>query len=302
MATVLASMWGFLSLHFCNGYEEIDKNNSEARKWLANLGPQERWTKHKFDPEQKCDINKTNFVESFNATLGTDRCKPVLTMLEGIRRVTMARLAARRQKCEDWEKLYPNIVMRVQVLCNESRFCRALMSSPVQYEVMEGKSTLLVSLNQHTCLCNVWQLTSIPCRHGMRTIFHEGFDPQSFVHEWYSVQKYKLAYDHSIKPIPDQDKWPATEHPTILPLVIKRGAVRTCRNRKRSDHEERKKKRSKIVKYGKCGDFGHNKATCMNLITRRQPKRLMKHQPLRARGSQSQSRRHQRRKRARLSE
>ena len=67
----------FSTFTFAKAMNEIEKNNPEARKWLANLRPQERWTKHEFDPKLKCDINKTNFVESFNATLGTDRCKPV---------------------------------------------------------------------------------------------------------------------------------------------------------------------------------------------------------------------------------
>ena len=91
-----------------------------------------------------------------------------------------------------------------------------------------------------------------------------------WVHDWYAVEKYKLAYRHSIKPIPDQDKWPATEHPTILPLVLKRGVGRPCRNRKRGDDEERKRKRSKTIKCGKCGHFGHNKATCKGGATKKQ--------------------------------
>jgi SWIM zinc finger len=164
----------FSTFIFAKAMKELDKADPNGKKWLADLGPQDRWTKHKFDAELKCDVNKTNFVESFNATLGTDRCKPVLTLLEGIRRVTMVRLATRRQKSADWEKLCPNIVKRVQSLCNESRSCRAFMSNVGEYEVMEGKSVLAVSLNKHTCLCNVWQLTSIPCKHAMRAILHEG--------------------------------------------------------------------------------------------------------------------------------
>ena len=96
MATVLSSMWCLSTFTFAKAMNEIEKKNPEARKSLANLGPQERWTKHKFDPEWKYDINKKTFVESFNATLGTDRCKPVLSLLEGIRRVTKVRLAERR--------------------------------------------------------------------------------------------------------------------------------------------------------------------------------------------------------------
>ncbi|KAL2942266.1 hypothetical protein RDABS01_030616 [Bienertia sinuspersici] len=60
----------------------------------------DRWAKNKFDPTLKCDVNKTYFVESFNATLGINRTRPFLTLLEGLRRVTMVRLATRRDKCE----------------------------------------------------------------------------------------------------------------------------------------------------------------------------------------------------------
>lgn len=67
---------------FRKAMEQIQKHKESARIWLANLGDQERWTKHKFDPSFKCDVNKTNFVESFNATLGTDRSRPILTLLE----------------------------------------------------------------------------------------------------------------------------------------------------------------------------------------------------------------------------
>lgn len=64
--------------------DKIQVVNPKACEWLADLGNQSRWEKHKFDPKICNDENKTNFVESFNATLGVDRCRPVLTLLEGI--------------------------------------------------------------------------------------------------------------------------------------------------------------------------------------------------------------------------
>ena len=47
------------------------------------IGDQSKWKKYAFDPKVCCDENKTNFIESFNATFGVDRCKLVLTLLEG---------------------------------------------------------------------------------------------------------------------------------------------------------------------------------------------------------------------------
>lgn len=102
---------------------------------------------------------------------------------------------------------------------------------------------------------------------------HEVLDPHSFVHEQYSMKKYKLDYGHSVKPIPDQEKWPFIEHPTLLPYVIKRGDGRLCRKTKISEDKEKKGKKSKIVKYG---EFGHKKATCMGGATKNQQKATLK--------------------------
>ncbi|KAL2924213.1 Methionine--tRNA ligase [Bienertia sinuspersici] len=121
---------------FGKAMKQIQKNKDAARIWLANLGDQSRWSKHKFNTSLKCDVNNTNFVESFNSTLGVDRCRPILTFLEGIRKVSMVRMATRRENCEKWERTNtcPNIVKRVQFICNESRTCLAYQSGPGELE------------------------------------------------------------------------------------------------------------------------------------------------------------------------
>lgn len=55
----------------------------EVMIWFAKLGDPCTWSKHKFDPNVCNDSNTSNFVESFNSTLCVDRCRPVLTLLEG---------------------------------------------------------------------------------------------------------------------------------------------------------------------------------------------------------------------------
>ncbi len=67
---------------FKEAMEAIDNANPTAREWLANTGDQSRWTKYAFDTKVCCAENKTNFVESFIATVGVDRCNPILTLLE----------------------------------------------------------------------------------------------------------------------------------------------------------------------------------------------------------------------------
>ncbi|KAL2944951.1 Zinc finger CCHC domain-containing protein 12 [Bienertia sinuspersici] len=239
---------------FGKAMKQMEKVKAGARVWLSHLGEQSRWSKHQFNPAFKCDVNNTNFVESFNATLGTDRARPVMTLLEGIRRVSMVRMATRRESCEKWDRqdICPNIVKRVKFLCKESRLCLAYKSSAGEYEIVDGKSTLPVSLNNHTCTCNAWQLTGVPCKHGMRAILDANLDPHRFVHEWHS--------------------WPETQAPEIGPPAFRRGVGRPTKNRKRGEEEQRKGKRSKTIKCGICGQFGHNKLTCQRAPTRKQKK------------------------------
>ncbi|KAL2942636.1 hypothetical protein RDABS01_030986 [Bienertia sinuspersici] len=140
---------------FRKAMERIEKENRLARIWLANLGDQSRWTRHKFDPKICSEENKSNFVESFNATLGIDRCRPVLTLLEGIRRVCMVRMSTRRNNCVRWvdNEPCPNIIARIKKITVDSRACKAYESGPGEYEVKDGRSMMPVSLNKRTCIC-----------------------------------------------------------------------------------------------------------------------------------------------------
>lgn len=54
-----------------------------AIKWFKDIGPLDRWTRWKFDPEVCSDETTNNFVESFNSTIGVHRTYPILTLLEG---------------------------------------------------------------------------------------------------------------------------------------------------------------------------------------------------------------------------
>ncbi|KAL2941683.1 30S ribosomal protein S19 chloroplastic, partial [Bienertia sinuspersici] len=170
-----------------------------------------------------------------------------------LRKVSMVRLATRKELCEQWERsdICPNILKRVQLLCSDFRTCRAYLSGKGEYEIGDGKSQLAVSLNNHTRQCNQWQLTGIPCKHGMRAILHAGLDPTKFVHEWYSVQRYKMAYGAAIKAIPDKEQWPQNDHPMIQPPALKRRVGRPVKNRKKRSRRTEKRKKKQDIQSGR---------------------------------------------------
>lgn len=61
----------------------VQHGGQGCARWFLDLGPKEHWSKHMFDPKVACDQNTSNFVESFNSTLGVHRCNPIFSLLEG---------------------------------------------------------------------------------------------------------------------------------------------------------------------------------------------------------------------------
>lgn len=65
--------------------------STEAHKWLSDL-TSSSWSRHAFDVRVKNDHISNNLAESLNHWVGPLRFKPVLSMLEGIRKKLMTRI------------------------------------------------------------------------------------------------------------------------------------------------------------------------------------------------------------------
>lgn len=88
----------------------------------------------------------------------------------------------------------PTLKKYLRVLTKDSRTCMVFTSAHGEFEIQDGNSYLLVSLNNKTCICGQWQASGIPCRHAIRAILHEREDPAAYVSHWFSVRSYKMAY------------------------------------------------------------------------------------------------------------
>ncbi|KAK9683859.1 hypothetical protein RND81_10G169700 [Saponaria officinalis] len=127
----------------------IQHGGKGCAKWFLDLGDKEHWAKHKFDPRICSDENTSNFVESFNATLGVHRTMPVLSLLEGIRRMAMVRHATRQHVADSWPEdgICPNIMGRVKVLTKDSRAYQAFPSAKGEFEELSGPELILHSFH-----------------------------------------------------------------------------------------------------------------------------------------------------------
>lgn len=70
----------------------------------------------------------------------------------------------------------------------------------------------VVDLNERTCSCGEWQQTWKPCLHALAWIITEkDLGIESFVHDYYSVQRFRAAYSGMVPPMPDKSQWPQVD-------------------------------------------------------------------------------------------
>jgi hypothetical protein len=99
-------------------------------------------------------------------------------------------------------------------------------------------------------------------RECMRHLYqNRGLRIQDYVHEYYSVARFKAAYQNRIEPIPDRSQWPEVDLGfKVYPPLLGRGAGRPKVQRQRGYLEKNSNK--KKVRCPRCGGFGHFQKTC----------------------------------------
>ena len=80
------------------------------------------------------------------------------------------------------------------------------------------------------------------------------------MHEYYSVQRFRVAYASRVEPLPGRSQWPQVDLGfKVFPPLLGRAAGRPRVVRIRGCLE---KNAIKKVRCKRCGDFGHFSETC----------------------------------------
>jgi len=91
----------------------------------------------------------------------------------------------------------------------------------------------VVNLSQHTCTCREWQVSGKPCPHALAVITTiRNPKWEEFLHPYFSVYNFRIAYGGVIRPFPDKSQWPQVELGfRVLPPLVKRQVGRQKKNR-----------------------------------------------------------------------
>ncbi|GKC87347.1 transposase, MuDR, plant, partial [Tanacetum coccineum] len=161
---------------------------------------------------------KNGISVCFNAMIVDARRKPNINMLEDIIVLCMERLQKTREKDAKHWNVIPS---------GESRF-----------EVRNGYEGFKVDERSRTCSCRGWQLSGIPCEHGIAAIYFLHKDPENYVSDWYNKDVFVNAYNHYIEGMNGMDQWHIADYQKPLPPIVRRMPGRPPHKRKRDVMED----------------------------------------------------------------
>ena len=111
-------------------------------------------------------------------------------------------------------RILPAVLQQLKARTTGLENLTIVKACPFAAEVHDTTSTHnrhVVKFQLHECTCLQWQHTRKPCQHAMVLITaQQSSDVQmeNFVHDYYSVERFKNAYKRLIEPLPDRTHWP----------------------------------------------------------------------------------------------
>ncbi|KAJ9553710.1 hypothetical protein OSB04_017755 [Centaurea solstitialis] len=227
------------------------------------------WCKAFFQVDRCCDAYENGISESFNAVIEEARKRPVITMLEEIRIYVMTRMYDMHTKGHGWNlEICPFVRVKLENLKKQQRYWVVLPCGFQQFEARLGNDVYAVDLSNKTCGCRAWQLTGIPCVHGMAAISNLNGNAEDYVAPWLSTDMFLKSYKYNIRPVNGSDMWPEVDYTKPLPPKQRRLPGRPTVKRKRDPSEmdlmgkTRIPKTGAVLKCSLCKEKGHNKTTC----------------------------------------
>uniref|UniRef100_A0A2N9ETW0 SWIM-type domain-containing protein n=1 Tax=Fagus sylvatica TaxID=28930 RepID=A0A2N9ETW0_FAGSY len=263
-------LWGAASAYtefeFDAHMAELKKLSPPAYEYLSKI-PVATWSRSKFTKNPKSDLIVNNLSECFNSYILDARDKPILTMLDTIRRKLMRRFQVNRASIAKMSgKLCPKIQVKVEKAGVKASECLLMFAGEGKYEVDYRQQKFVVNLREKTCGCKKWDITGIPCHHAISAILHQGSKIEDYVDHCYTIEKYKKSYEPIIYPMPSMEQWAQTQYDPVDPPLERCHPGRPKRMRRRDPTEPTNPYRfSKVgtnIKCSSCKKLGHNSRTC----------------------------------------
>ncbi|GKE44951.1 mutator type transposase, partial [Tanacetum coccineum] len=161
----------------------------------------------------------------------------------------------------------------------KAKSCRVTWKGGHKYGVVGPYGDqMVVDVHERICSCRKWELTGMPCKHALASIWNMARNnmdvgtPKSWVHPAYWLVTWQKVYNFKINPLNGKHLWSKHPSPNILiPAKHHQQVGRPPKKRKKSANElssqqivdgGKLSRVGKTVTCCKCHKTGHNKRTC----------------------------------------
>lgn len=232
------------------------------------------WSRSKFSEEIKCDFITNNLAESWNKWVKDIKDLPICELADTLRTKFMQLYAKRRRIGERLEGIMlPAVVQQLNVMTRclaHLKVAEGNRETAQVTEITQDHDILrhVVHLGRHTCSCREWQVSGKPCPHALALIITTR-NPKlgDYLHPYYSVYHFRLAYAGVIQPLTDKSQWPKVNLGfKLLPPLVKRSVGRQWKNRIKGCLEKGGSSRKDVkgkwqVLCKRCGERGHRETS-----------------------------------------
>jgi len=224
------------------------------------------WTRSQFGVTCKIDYVTNNLAESFNNWIKGEKGRHLDDLLDTIRHKLLIKWNHRRKIARQMQgKILPHIVDKLKEQSRNLDIDVITSGDGIAELCARGGSSFrfVVNLEQRTCTCRAWQVSGLPCKHALAYITSiRGEKIEDHVDNYYSVQKFRSAYEGIIPAIPDKSMWPKSDHGFFMhPPLLKSTAGRR-KTRFRGAAEGGNKGNKGRHQCPICHEYGHHWYTC----------------------------------------
>lgn len=247
--------------------ENITAAAPKAIPWL-NKHHKLIWSRSKFSKMCKVDYVNNNISECFNNWIKDYKDLPVVDLMDKIREKIMEKIATRQDIANRLEgHILPSVLHELNMKSRGLNYDfskSGLLAAEISGTTNEGKTWRYgVDLNKRTCGCGQWEVSGKPCTHAIFSLGkfrQKELKIEDFVDDYYSVERFKLAYQFEVIPMGDKSQWPKNDPGfEMVPPPLERPAGRPRKQRIKASGEPGKRGPYQCKR---CFKFGHIEKGC----------------------------------------
>ncbi|XP_037418907.1 uncharacterized protein LOC119283468 [Triticum dicoccoides] len=223
------------------------------------------WSRSQFPTISKVDYVTNNLAECFNNWIKHHKSLNLDDFFGKVRQMIMIMWNRRRKVARKLVGLIlPHIIKKLNAKTRELNLEVVESSEEVAEVTALGGSgfRFVVNLLDRTCSCRQWQVSGLPCKHGLAFITSLiNAHIQNYVDLYYSIDKFRAAYDQLIPAMVDKNQWPKSDHGFFMfPPLLKSTAGRHKTKRYKGCSEKKRKSGQHLCPI--CKDYGHHWHKC----------------------------------------